>query len=217
LSQQNYEEDHLQRGGASILMSRTDIVNLVAKLKFTIDRLDSDFKKAKDQILELARMLDESKQCERSHISRKIKELLEEKIKHGKITPKWIQDCLPSEYKREYNKREVTSLLAAANDTEESTEKGITEGKPLQQEYTDSKGFEVQSEQKEKQVEKIKQQGQIMKEEQILKDQQKELEKLRPLVEEQQKQESRLRKENVDLKEQLEKLQEEITKLRTGT
>jgi hypothetical protein len=32
-----------------------------------------------------------------------------DKIQEGKITTKWIHDCLPSEYKREY-KREVTSL-----------------------------------------------------------------------------------------------------------
>src|SRR5947209_6790663 len=103
-------------------------MKIVTKLKATIDRLDSEFKNAKDEILELARTLDELKQCERSHICRKIKEFLDEKIKQGKITPKWIQDCLPSEYKREYSKREVTSLLEAANSAEDSIEDGKTKG-----------------------------------------------------------------------------------------
>ncbi len=97
-------------------------MKLVATLKATIDGLDSTFTKAKDQILELARTLDESKQCERSRISRKIKDLLQDKIKEGKITSKWIHDCLPSEYKREYTKREVTSLLAEAGKAEEIIE-----------------------------------------------------------------------------------------------
>lgn len=82
---------------------------LITNLKNAIDQIDSGFKNARDLILEGARILDESGQCERRGISRKIKELLADKIKEGKITAKWIHDCLPSEYKREY-KREVTSL-----------------------------------------------------------------------------------------------------------
>jgi hypothetical protein len=55
--------------------------------------------------------LDESKQCERDQVSRKIKEILKDKIREGKITAKWIEDCLPSEYKRKYTtKSEDTSL-----------------------------------------------------------------------------------------------------------
>jgi hypothetical protein len=37
-------------------------------------------------ILELARQLDEEKLCDRNHISRKIKEILKDKIQAGKIT-----------------------------------------------------------------------------------------------------------------------------------
>src|SRR6476661_5810702 len=82
---------------------------IITDLKLAIDQIDSSFKNARDLILELARILDESGECERRSISRKIKELLADKIQEGKITAKWIHDCLPSEYKREY-KREVTSL-----------------------------------------------------------------------------------------------------------
>lgn len=82
---------------------------IITDIKLAIDQIDSSFKNARDLILELARTLDESGECERRSISRKIKELLADKIQEGKITAKWIHDCLPSEYKREY-KREVTSL-----------------------------------------------------------------------------------------------------------
>ena len=76
----------------------------------TCNRSDQfELKNARDLILELARILDESGHCGRRIISRKIKEMLADKIQEGKITTKWIHDCLPSEYKREY-KREVTSL-----------------------------------------------------------------------------------------------------------
>src|SRR5437868_10957181 len=82
---------------------------LITDIKLAIDQIDSSLKNARDLILELARTLDESGECERRSVSRKIKELLADKIQEGKITAKWIHDCLPSEYKREY-KREVTSL-----------------------------------------------------------------------------------------------------------
>jgi hypothetical protein len=87
------------------------IKNIIIDLRLAVDQLGKDFIKAKDLIHELARRLDESKQCERDQVSRKIKEILKDKIMEGKITAKWIEDCLPSEYKRKYTtKSEDTSL-----------------------------------------------------------------------------------------------------------
>ena len=87
------------------------IKGIVTDLKLVIDQLDNNFSKAKDLIHELARRLDESKLCERAQISRKIKEILKDKIEEGKITEKWIEDCLSPEYKPKYTtKSEVTSL-----------------------------------------------------------------------------------------------------------
>jgi hypothetical protein len=54
--------------------------------------------------------LDETRQCEETQICRKIKEMLNDKIKEGKITGKWIEECLPQEYKRKYAKSELSSL-----------------------------------------------------------------------------------------------------------
>jgi len=58
----------------------------------------------------LARRLDESKQCEQGQISKRIKEILKDKIHEGKISGKWIEECLPKEYKRKYIKSELSSL-----------------------------------------------------------------------------------------------------------
>jgi hypothetical protein len=61
---------------------------------------------ARDLIQELARRLDESMQCEQGQICKRIKEILKDKIQEGKITEKWIEECLPKEYKRKYIKSE---------------------------------------------------------------------------------------------------------------
>ena len=93
------------------------IKGIVVDLKLVIDQIDKNFKKAKDLVTEIARRLDEGRFCERGHISRRIKEMLQDKIKEGKITSKWIEDCLPHEYKRKYtSKSEVSSLSENDND-----------------------------------------------------------------------------------------------------
>lgn len=87
------------------------IIGIAADLRQVIDQLDRDFQKAKDLIIEISRRLDEGKFCERDCICRKLKELLQDKIKEGKISERWIEDCLPKEYKRKYSsKSEVSSL-----------------------------------------------------------------------------------------------------------
>jgi len=54
--------------------------------------------------------LDERKRCKRNEISITIKKILKDKIQEGKVTEKWIEECLPQEYKRQYNKSESSSL-----------------------------------------------------------------------------------------------------------
>lgn len=70
--------------------------------------------KAKDLIHELALRLDESKRCERDQVST-IKEIMKDKIREGKITAKWIEDCLPPEYKRKYTTKSEVSSLSKEN------------------------------------------------------------------------------------------------------
>ena len=42
--------------------------------------------------------------------------ILKDKIREGKITEKWIEECLHQEYKRKYNKSEVSSLSKAGRE-----------------------------------------------------------------------------------------------------
>jgi hypothetical protein len=101
---------YLEKTVTDLMQSDPEMKNMVANLRTTFDRIDSDFKKASEYVLEIARKLDESGRCQRSEICRVIKYILHDKIKKGKISTKWIEECLPKEYKREYNKSEQTSL-----------------------------------------------------------------------------------------------------------
>ena len=85
---------------------------LIVDLKSVIDQLNFDFIQAKRLIQELARILDEPGKLEKSEISAKIKEILADKIKEHKITEKWIEECLPSEYKRKYTRKSEQSSLS---------------------------------------------------------------------------------------------------------
>jgi hypothetical protein len=96
--------------GKNKLMRDDNINDLITNLKSAIDKLDQSFKDVKEQVLELAIALDVFKKCDRSDISKQIKHLLEDYIKKGKITARWIEESLPDEYKRKYTKSEASSL-----------------------------------------------------------------------------------------------------------
>jgi hypothetical protein len=87
-----------------------DINNIIARLRTTVDHIDSPRNYARDLIHELARQLDERRLCKRGDISIKIKEILEDKIHAGKVTERWIRKCLPPEYKREYIRQKGTEF-----------------------------------------------------------------------------------------------------------
>ena len=81
-----------------------NIKSIIATLMVVVDQIDSDFKQPRELILEIARQLDEGRLCERNQISRTIKKILKDKIEEGKVTEKWIEECLAPEYKRQYTK-----------------------------------------------------------------------------------------------------------------
>jgi hypothetical protein len=87
-----------------------EIKGIIVDLKSVIDHISMNFTKASELIHRLARRLDESKQCEQGQICKRIKEILKDKIQEGKISQKWIEECLPKEYKRKYLKSELSSL-----------------------------------------------------------------------------------------------------------
>jgi hypothetical protein len=86
------------------------IEEIVSQIKYVIDQICTNFATTRELVLELARRLNETKECEVDQTCRKIKLTLKDKIREGKITEKWIEECLPQEYKRKYNKSELTSL-----------------------------------------------------------------------------------------------------------
>lgn len=85
------------------------ISNILTNIKNKIDELGIVSSTIREHILELAKHLDEDKKCQRDRISVLIKNLLAEKIKEAKISARWIEGCLPKEYKRKYAKSELTS------------------------------------------------------------------------------------------------------------
>ena len=110
--------DNILKSPMPILTPATQIKYVVVDLRAVIDALDRNFASAKSLILKLARLLDETKQCKQSQICTKIKEMLADKIKEGKITKKCIERCLPQEYRRRYAKSEQSSLSGKAKNLE---------------------------------------------------------------------------------------------------
>ena len=77
-----------------------NVKSMISSLRIVIDQLDSDFKQARELILEITKRLDEGGLCERNQISRTIRRnILIDKIQEGKITEKWIQECLSPDIK----------------------------------------------------------------------------------------------------------------------
>jgi hypothetical protein len=74
-----------------------NIKSIIVSLRVVVDQIASDFKQASELILEIAKRLDEGKLCERNHISITVKEILKDKIQEGKVTEKWIEECLPAD------------------------------------------------------------------------------------------------------------------------
>lgn len=79
------------------------IEGLVDLLTKAIDARYHFTLRMRDLILELARYMDENQICQQNMICRRIKEMLMPKIQEGKITPRWIEESLPQEYKRRYS------------------------------------------------------------------------------------------------------------------
>ena len=110
------------------LKERHKTKELIIDLKIIIDQFAESWKTLREHILELARILDEEKLCKRDKICRAIKDILDDKIKQGKITEKWIEECLPPEYKRKYEKKsEVSALLPGEEKKMVVTTDGKTE------------------------------------------------------------------------------------------
>ena len=83
-----------------------NVKSIARNLRNAVDQMHLGLTKAKELILESARVLDEEHVEEQDKICKKIKEILKDKIQEGKISEGWIEECLPREYKRKYTKTE---------------------------------------------------------------------------------------------------------------
>jgi hypothetical protein len=106
--------------------------------------------------------LDERGLCERNQISRTIKKVLKDKIQEGKVTEKWIEECLGPEYKRQYTKSEVSSL--SKQKPKQQIIEVSTEGKQVSSEQQDDDkvidpSTEVQPSSKSASANKLQQDG----------------------------------------------------------
>lgn len=78
---------------------------------------------AKALIQKLAQRLDDGDKCKKNEISSEIKKILADKIKEHKISVKWIEECLPGEYKRRYrSKCELSSHLKKSENIRKAVE-----------------------------------------------------------------------------------------------
>jgi hypothetical protein len=83
-----------------------ELSGIISDLRLSVDLLDEKKETVRFLIQELGTRLDKNKICKANEIGRKIKEILKDKIKDRKISERWIEKCLPDEYKREYVKKE---------------------------------------------------------------------------------------------------------------
>jgi hypothetical protein len=99
------------------------IHGIIVDLRIVVDDLNDRFKKFQEIILELARRLDEEKICKRDIICQLIKEILKDKMAEGKISERWIETCLPIEYKRRHNRKKIveTEVPAVSQKNNQST------------------------------------------------------------------------------------------------
>ena len=72
-----------------------------------VEILSLNFTKLREIIQELARRLDEEQICKQENICQTIKEILKEKIAEGKISERYIESCLPTEYKRKHIRKKI--------------------------------------------------------------------------------------------------------------
>ena len=88
-------------------INHPSVNGIIADLKMLVENLDLEFTKLREIIQELARRLDENKLCKQETICQTIKEILKEKIAEGKISERYIEGCLPTEYKRKHIRKKI--------------------------------------------------------------------------------------------------------------
>jgi hypothetical protein len=93
---------------------------VIDDVKIVLDDIRDNFTRLDDKIKKLAIILYEKRICEKDKISQVLKNILIDKIEKGKISQRWIEKCLPNEYKRNYNIKVVdkTEQNSLSNDNQ---------------------------------------------------------------------------------------------------
>ena len=88
-------------------INHPSVKGIITDLKMMIENLYLKFTTLREIIQELARKLDEEQICKQDNICQTIKEILKDKIIEGKISERYIESCLPTEYKRKHNRKKI--------------------------------------------------------------------------------------------------------------
>jgi len=88
-------------------INHPSVNGIIADLKMMVEELHFEFMKLREIIIELARRLDEEQICKQETICQAIKEILKEKIAEDKISERYIESCLPTEYKRKHIRKKI--------------------------------------------------------------------------------------------------------------
>ncbi len=203
------------------IIKSSELDQMIKDVKIQIRKI---FQGYKELIQRLGSFLLEKELVKKEDICSEIKNALRDEIKEKLVSSDTIERSCPDEWKRKtrpiVNEDPQMRIFEGKNELEQvqetvtSTNISVTpEGQILQHEFEAANAMvaEERTNQKEEQFGKIEQQR-----EQTIKAQEKELEKLHLLAEQQQAQRAQLIQENVDLKDQLGRLQEENTRLRAG-
>jgi hypothetical protein len=88
-------------------INHPSVNGIITDLKMLVEKFHLEFTKLREIIQELARKLDEEQICKQEIICQAIKEILKEKISEGKISERYIESCLPTEYKRKHIRKKI--------------------------------------------------------------------------------------------------------------
>ncbi len=104
-------------------INHPSVNGIIADLKMLVENFHLEFTKLREIIQELARRLDENKICKQETICQAIKEILKEKISEGKISERYIESCLPTEYKRKHIRKKIieTEQISVSQKNNQST------------------------------------------------------------------------------------------------
>jgi hypothetical protein len=99
------------------------IKEIIENLRKIVEDLHLTFTKLREIIQELAKRLNEGQICKQEKICQAIKEILKDKIAEGKISERYIESCLPIEYKRKHIKKKIieTEQISVSQKNNQST------------------------------------------------------------------------------------------------